>query len=350
MTETTLQELRLEGTYFEPKSSHGMACTLVVRGSSLSIEEIEEGPERSIEVEIDQVLGRRDMFFRCGRYFSTRNNLPTAFLQRFTSRTERAQGWMERVTWKQITALALIFLASLVLIRVVFFSLTDIAVAVFPEEWEQEIGKSSYESFRETAAEDSQLSLDLQQSLIAEAEAMARAAGMDPPPLLYFHHAPEVGINAMAFPGGPIVVTDQLVDAMERDEVLAVIAHEYAHVEGRHSLHQIVDLVGLALMSTLFLGAEDAVVETLATAGIAIWGLSNSREFERDADERAVEMLRQSGHDPASLGRAIANLHDHICEDQGKTSGHCDSHSETGWLSTHPGRKERVNYLEEYAR
>ena len=60
------------------------------------------------------------------------------------------------------------------------------------------------------------------------------------------------GANAFAFPGGPIVVTDDLVKLLDNDYLtLAVIAHELAHIDQRHSLHQIMEIIG-TLRNTKF--------------------------------------------------------------------------------------------------
>ena len=59
-------------------------------------------------------------------------------------------------------------------------------------------------------------------------------------------HAPDIGPNAFALPGGTIVVTDQLLAVVTQpDEILAILAHEAGHVEHRHGLRSAVESVGV---------------------------------------------------------------------------------------------------------
>ena len=64
---------------------------------------------------------------------------------------------------------------------------------------------------------------------------------------LAFRHA---GMpNALALPGGIIVVTDEMVLATENDaEFLAVVAHEIGHVRGHHAMRLVLQGSGVAVL------------------------------------------------------------------------------------------------------
>ena len=77
--------------------------------------------------------------------------------------------------------------------------------------------------------------------------------------------------------------------------VLGVIAHEIAHIQERHSLHQIVEIVGLSSLAWLIFGLDEGILEEVALVGINLWSLKKSRDFEKDSDLLALEFLENAG-------------------------------------------------------
>ncbi|MDR0565092.1 MAG: M48 family metallopeptidase, partial [Azoarcus sp.] len=58
---------------------------------------------------------------------------------------------------------------------------------------------------------------------------------------LIFRAAPGIGPNAFAFPGGQVLLLDELVSLNENDEeTLAVLAHELGHLAKRHGIRQLI--------------------------------------------------------------------------------------------------------------
>lgn len=101
-----------------------------------------------------------------------------------------------------------------------------------------------------------------------------------------------VGANALAFPSGTIIMTDQLVELASDDVQLAgILAHEVGHLEGKHSLRQIVRGSILTFLVAFIAGDVSGASSTLITAPVAILQLSYSREFETDADNYALRYL-----------------------------------------------------------
>lgn len=335
----------ISGQFFEPRSSRGHRGRLAGGPGRLMLIEDEAEPKDAISVQLEAMQGRRDVYFTCGRYFHADADLPADFRAAFQSRRAAARSWLEVASPLRLVALVAIVVLALGVIRVLFFNFADAVVTVFPRDWEAAIGAQAYAGFEPLQGNPSQIDPAYRAYFRAETERMAAAAGIAPVPALYFHDAEAIGINAMAFPGGPLVVTDQLVAVMQADEVLAVIAHELAHVEARHSLHQIIEVSGLAIMATLFLGAEEAIIDNLASIGITLWGFRNSRAFERDADTRAAEILALSGRDAAALARALTVLQEKACEARGLEPDACGHAIGHGWLSTHPSTAERIERL-----
>jgi Zn-dependent protease with chaperone function len=152
---------------------------------------------------------------------------------------------------------------------------------------------------------------------------------------LEFRASKMLGPNAIALPGGTIVITDDMVKAAEDDdEVLAVLAHEIGHVELRHTMRSV-------LQNSLVAAGAAAVTSDAASLSAAVAGLpvlfaqtKYSRNFETAADDFAFKLLKQKGYSPL----AFASIMERLSQKHEKETG-------TGrfaYLSTHPLTAERV--------
>lgn len=111
-------------------------------------------------------------------------------------------------------------------------------------------------------------------------------------------------INAFAAPGGQILLLRGLIEAAESgDEVAGVLAHEIGHVAERHGMRSLVRHLGVALLFQVISGGAD-----LGQVAPVLLTLAYSREFEAEADGRAVELLARAGLRTDGLARFFARL------------------------------------------
>ncbi|MET3131140.1 Zn-dependent protease with chaperone function [Oxalobacteraceae bacterium GrIS 1.11] len=104
-----------------------------------------------------------------------------------------------------------------------------------------------------------------------------------------------IGPNAFALPNGVIVMTDQLVQLAGNDQaIMGVLSHELGHVRGRHSLRHIMRALGVGIVLNLWVGD---VSSTLAALPTFLLDQKYSRDFERDADRYAIDMMH-ANHAP----------------------------------------------------
>jgi predicted Zn-dependent protease len=101
-------------------------------------------------------------------------------------------------------------------------------------------------------------------------------------------------VNAFCTPGGYIYVYTGLIKMIDNEATLAaVLAHEIAHAERRHSTKRMTNALGLEMISSLALGNESdetsKVVANLFT-GMAL--LKNSRDDEYESDESSFLYLK----------------------------------------------------------
>ena len=143
-------------------------------------------------------------------------------------------------------------------------------------------------------------------------------------------------INAMAFPGGIVVITRGLYALLaSEDELAAVLAHEIAHVNRRHQWkviqqQKLVALAGSAVSSS-DPGRSAQVVADLGTKLIAR-GLDKASEFEADRD--GVVIAARAGYDSSALIAVMERL---------KT---LKTGADTALLfSTHPSPDDRIEAL-----
>jgi predicted Zn-dependent protease len=149
-------------------------------------------------------------------------------------------------------------------------------------------------------------------------------------------------INAFAAPGGFVFVTHGLLELVPDEEALAaVLAHEVAHVAGRHGLaainkNRLLEAFGilgqeagrtfdreeLDTLTDLYEGAVGDIVKALVESGY-------SRDQEREADRRAVEFAAAVGYGPGALVAFLDRL-----EKAGESRS-------SGMFATHPPAADR---------
>jgi predicted Zn-dependent protease len=152
----------------------------------------------------------------------------------------------------------------------------------------------------------------------------------------YLVDSPEV--NAFAIPGGHVFVNRGLIERADQlSELAGVLGHEIAHVTERHGIEQLEkqEKAGL-LVSVVYwvLGREPGALEQVAIqgGGAALFA-KYGRDAEREADQRAVEMLAAAGYDPEGM----ATFFEDLLREQARQPTVVDQ-----WFASHPSSEERV--------
>ncbi len=160
-----------------------------------------------------------------------------------------------------------------------------------------------------------------------------------------FTAAADRDLNAFALPGGPVWINRGILEAAETEaQVAGVLAHEIAHVAGRHSARQLTKSFWtsgvLAVVGALIDDEHDwraAAVGLGAYAAASGVLLKFSRNDERAADAEGVRILERAGYDTRGLLEFL-----HLLEArQGRAP-----HAVARFFSTHPAPRDRVRGLE----
>lgn len=148
--------------------------------------------------------------------------------------------------------------------------------------------------------------------------------------------SPDVGMNAMVFPGGRIVLGQALLDAAEsKNELAMVLAHEIGHCAHRDHLRAIGRGLALGVMAVTLLGPDNAISDALV-GGIGLAQARYSRGQESAADLYGLELLQATfGH----VGGATAFFEKVQAQDIRWAA----------WIGSHPLSAERIAQIEAMA-
>ena len=339
----------IEGRYFLPGSSRSQPARLW--GVSGDLRLAVEGDEQVLHPVLEQVSDRlanvpRKLTFADGTVFEAPPEADVdSFLdthRNFFSRLSRLEA-----DWRIAAVAAVLTLALLLSIYRYGLPLAaSAAAAVTPPAVSTAMERGTLQAVERVFFSPTKLDEEDQtrlQSLFDELTGLAAEKhGTGGPTLrLLMRDGGPVGANALALPGGTIIVTDQLVKLAESDdEIAGVIAHEIGHVTGRHSLKQVYRILGVGFMIGVIGGDSSQIVDDFVTQASALQTLSYSRGFEAEADADSVALMVEAGRDPT----AFVDLLDRIGKKAGRGS------KKTGWLSTHPGTDDRREAVEKLAR
>ena len=154
-------------------------------------------------------------------------------------------------------------------------------------------------------------------------------------------------VNAWALPGGKIGINRGLLMMMENEaELAAVLAHEVAHAAARHG-HQRANRAFLSegLWALANAGLQVAGVESggefvgVARQAASVFGLTYSRDAEREADFYGTEFMARAGYNPAA---AVSLQQKFVAMSGGGQVPY--------FLRSHPTSQERVDNNQRRAR
>ncbi|MCO4770828.1 MAG: M48 family metallopeptidase [Deltaproteobacteria bacterium] len=155
------------------------------------------------------------------------------------------------------------------------------------------------------------------------------------------HVSDERGVNALALPGGIVLLTADLLalrrgGEMTKDELAAVLAHEMGHIELGHSRRQHVRSTMSAWATRLGPTPGGPLGRMAMSVGIGALQKRASRDAEKEADAWAADLLRDAGYDERALATFLARTA------AWGTAG--------GLWSTHPSPALRIEALEAHRR
>lgn len=335
----------LKGRYYKDGSSQFEEAELMNVGEALYV--LPAGESQKAHVQLSRIEDRlgnvpRKIYFTGNNVFECHDNdAVDRFFQTdksFFSRMTRAEGSLKFVAVATIATFVCLF----GIYRYGLPAMANLAASVTPPAVVESIDSSTRASVDRILFNESALSDERKAELTKIFEELVEISGQTNPPMkLNFRDGGRLGANAIALPGGTIILTDQLEALADNDDQIAgVLAHEIGHVEHKHSLRQVYRALGLAFMIGVIGGDSGQIVEDVVANAALLDTFAYSRAFETESDIHSVEIMIKAGRDPM----AFVDLLDKIL----KSVNIDPEKEETGWLSSHPGNKDRRASVQSY--
>ena len=142
-------------------------------------------------------------------------------------------------------------------------------------------------------------------------------------------------VNALAAPGGYMVVFKGLLDQTDSPEELAgVLAHELQHIQQRHATKMVVQHASTGLLLMALTGDVTGVMAYGLESARVLGQLQYSRLAEQEADREGMRLLLAARVDPAGMLAFFEKL-------EGKERGP----ALLTYLSSHPSFEDRIARL-----
>ncbi len=179
-------------------------------------------------------------------------------------------------------------------------------------------------------------------------------------------------VNAIALPGGKIIVFKGLIEKSESpEEVIGIIAHEIEHVQQRHTTQQIFRSIGFALLSSLLIGMVLEGVEIFESLELiteiasTLILLKYSRGFEKEADLGSIKRMQDRKLTVKGMLHFFNRLEKEKLKGDSTVDTSVNTNTDTlsqkkkhkrgfkkklrfpSFISTHPGNQERIKYLQD---
>jgi Zn-dependent protease with chaperone function len=254
-------------------------------------------------------------------------------------RLEIRRGRVERLEAHAPTVAALLGVFVLILVAIYFWGLpwaTDRIADHFPEARERQLGSALLVQLDQAGMfKDTQLTPEKQDEIRRDFKELNRGEALP----AYWIVFRRMGVpNALALPGGSIVVSDEIVALAgeDPDALRTVLAHELGHVHYRHGIR---NLVHASLVSAWIAWLVGDVSGLVASVGAGFADLHYSRGAESQADRYAWALMHRHGrstHAAAQLFRRLSEPGAPKKQDESVTA------RVPVYMSTHPDLAERI--------
>lgn len=215
-------------------------------------------------------------------------------------------------------------------------TLSAIGATLVPVSWEERVGGQAVAYLAPPAQQcaDPQV-----QVAVNEIVTILTAAAPPSPYSLHVYVVDAPAVNALALPGGHVVVFRGLLERTRSPEALAgVLAHELQHIRRRHVTRALIQNASTGLLvATLTGDGTGPLVYGLQTAR-ALGSLQYSRRAEEEADAEGMKMLLAAGIDPTGMIDFFGGLEQEEAASATLT-----------YLSTHPSAGDRIARLKSMA-
>lgn len=234
-------------------------------------------------------------------------------------------------------------------------AMTDSVAENVPVAWEEKLGETVLKTMIHSSLPEPDPEM---KQVLDEISGQLLQAFPNQPYAFKIYVHPGKMVNAMALPGGTIVVFQGLINITATPEELAgVLAHEFQHVLLRHSTRGIIRQLATSALLAILVGDSNGVMNSVLGAAGQLESLHFSRSMETEADQGGMKMILAAGIDPAGMVRIFEKLQQEerrLLADFANATGDAELGEKIPewmkYLSTHPAGADRVALLQELSR
>lgn len=316
------------GTYYY--DGKGLSATVLLQKHRLLIQIPRDGGLTDVIWYYDQVMkGEGNRFLYPGTPQQELHVSSPSFAEELTGRVARQT---QSVRHHRGSTLLKVLIALLVIGALFYFlAVPRIASALANRvsiDYEKQLGESMYRSMRGSFTVDKQRT-----ALINDFFRQIQPAS---PYNIRITVVKGDIANAFAIPGGHIVVYDKLLSGISSyPELAALLAHEFVHVQNRHTLRSLFRQLSSKIFLSLFLGNLEVAGAVLIQNTEQLKDLSYSRSLETEADEEGAALLAKKGIDCNGFVRLFQLL-------QKETTGQ----EIPEFINSHPNLDKRIKNIQ----
>lgn len=328
-----------DASYFDGLSSKPISViiSLVESGLSLSDGEREILWERSL-ISIETLSSQRQLLLTYGEWPQQRLSIKEEGIDEVRRHLQSGLITQSYQKVSKIKPVPLVLLSMLLIIGISYLYIYQIspavaekAVVLIPKKFDEVIGSRNITS--------SVMFSDIDSTKTDLLNAFYHECGFQSEFNIRLHYCPDRIVNAFAVPGGSIFIYEGLIKKMDSwEELAALISHELAHVNQRHSMKQIARSVSSYIIISVLTGDVAGVSSVILENAQALHQMANSRIMESEADEYGLIYLRAQNINPQGILDLFNTLLD-------ESRGMEDDLSQMSFLLSHPLTSERITTI-----
>lgn len=326
----------MDAILYDKKSSNGVTVKVRLEGKNIVVENGGDTNEYAVDgIKISDRLGDTPRFIElpsgevceCGD-----NDAIDAFLaQNNKAKAMRLVHFLESKLRYAAAAIVITALAAYVLLTYGMpIAARHIADAI-PEQMAYKVGADAFETMDGQLFFPSKLDAQKQERLKKYFYSHLQNQTEHSKITVHFRSSP-IGANALAFPDGSIVITDELINIAKDDrELLSIFFHELGHIKNRHALRSVLQNSGAYIIIIALTGDVTSAGSMLTAMPTLLVESGYSRDMEFEADGYALELMKKYKIE----GRYFADILERITKDEPEDKI-------SVYLGSHPLTRERI--------
>lgn len=335
--------IEFQATYFDGSTSRAHPVTVLWDDSRLHvIGKQEDGPRISASMSDCSITpplgrGRRTIRLQNGACFITDDLDAVARLEKShgNNRGMRLVNFLESHWLLVAVCFSGLFAAVWLYTAYAVPYLAEKAAYAVPADLSETLSERTLAVLDDEFFSPTTLEKEREEELQGQFRKMAEELGTGFNYRLFFRQGGEIGPNAFALPDGMVLMTDELVNLARDDrELMAILAHEIAHVEQRHGVRSVIQSAGVFLLISALVGDITSITSAAGTFPTLLVESGYSREFEREADEAAGRYCTRAGWGTKPFRQILLRLSQEVPDMKGLS-----------FISTHPLTEDRIEFL-----